>query len=63
MGNEDVIKSHFIFHEPLILNRSLKTHDFFVGHEFKNPHENPINSDTMKNSSSIHGFFIIIKKP
>ena len=63
MGNENVIKSHFIFHEPLIFNRSRKTHGFFMGHEFKNPHENPINSDTMKNSFSIHGFFIIIKQP
>ena len=41
MGNENVIKSHFIFHEPLIFNRSRKTHGFFMGHEFKNPHENP----------------------
>ena len=63
MGNENVIKSHFIFHEPLIFNRSRKAHGFFMGHEFKNPHENPINSDIMKNSFSIHGFFIIIKKP
>ena len=59
MGNENVIKSHFIFYEPLIFNRSRKTHGFFMGHEFKNPHENAINSDTMKNSFSIHGFFII----
>ena len=34
-----------------------------MGHEFKKPHENPINSETMKKSFSIHGFFIIIKKP
>ena len=31
MGNENVIKSHFIFHEPLIFNRSRKTHGFFNG--------------------------------
>ena len=61
MGN--VIKSHFIFHNALIFNHSRKTMVFFMGHEFKNPHENPINSDTMKKSFSIHGFFIIIKKP
>ena len=36
---------------------------FFMEHEFKHPHKNPINSDTMKNGFSIHGFFIIIKKP
>ena len=36
---------------------------FFMEHEFKHPHKNPINSDTMKNGFSIHCFFIIIKKP
>ena len=56
-------KSHFIFHEPLIFNRSRKTHGFFMGHEFKNPHENPINYETMKNSFSIHGLLMIMKKP
>ena len=62
MGNENVSKSHFIFHEPLIFNRSRKTRGFFfMGHEFitethplknvarEKPNENPINSDTMKN--------------
>ena len=63
MGNENVIKSHFIFHEPLIFNSSRKPHGFFMGHEFKKPQENPINSDTMENSFSIHGFFIVIKNP
>ena len=36
---------------------------FLWGMNLKNPHENPINSDTMKNRFSIHGFFIVIKKP
>lgn len=63
MGNENDIESHFIFHDPLIFNHSRKTQGFFMGHEFKKPHENSINSDTMKKSFSIHGFFIIIKKP
>ena len=56
-------KTFFIFQEPVIFKRSRKTHGFFMGHEFKKPHENPINSDTMKNRFSNHGFFIIIKKP
>ena len=58
MGNENVIKSHFIFHEPLIFNRSRKT--FFIGHEFKNPHENPVNSDTMKKTWLASFYFMAL---
>ena len=44
--------SFFMNHEYSTVHGKLMV--FFMGHEFKNP---------MKNRFSIHGFFIIIKKP
>ena len=63
MGDENVIKSHFIFHGPLIFDSSRKTHVFFfMGHELNNPHGNSIFRHHEK-SSLVHAVFIIIKKP
>ena len=42
MGNENAIKSHFIFHEPLIFNRSRKTHGFFYRAWIKKPPWKPL---------------------
>ena len=63
ISNKKLLIITFAKEKNKTFNRSRKTHGFFMGHEFKHPHENPINSDTMKNGFSIHGFFIIIKKP